>query len=447
MKQVGIFYLSYDGIISCYCGVGVATQTLLKIFPGITKLFKDHNINLNLELISPALIDQALGYDHELLKQSRKLAQGFGGELHLVINGSDGMIPYGDINNWKAVSIAAADRVLSLAHKYEESLVFCVDTPFIYTPYYIDLQKIAFNSPRITSLVVLHSDALIHEGVNASLQRLEWEASAIKYLSLKSDVYFAKTSQFLMNHLSSNYGIASSKFVDLQSGIYPASERYRLLEEKEISKVLRCSDIPLDREIIFSVGRAVEHKGFDILIKAISLLHHDVHLVIIASPYKTEASIVAQLQDLLRETKISCTPIFYLDLNLPQAICQWKNTKIVAQLSRAEPFGLVSEEVRLWARRKGPVILTSNRDGYLEQIEDCSDGFIVDIENVEEVSYKIDSILDLPEGKLCRIRQKGLDRALRDFDFRVSFLRCLKRLTMADIDEDLMRREFNDSLF
>lgn len=428
MKKIAVFLISYDGIVNNYCGVGTSTRSFIRSFLRINKYFKKNGIDLSLNLVSPALISESLGYSEKIKEESFLAAKSTGGRVFFIGNGTDGMMPYGRIENWKVASDNAASLVLNEASKYDESIVFCFDTPFAKVPYNISLQKKAFRVKKIKSVLVFESDVFIHEPDNPSFERIGWEAAALKFSEYDNNTLVANTGEFISAHLTKNYGLDSDKFVDLVQGIDPELARYGQFKEDEIEKTLMKYGIPLNKKLIFSVGRAVDYKGFDILINAFSKIKEDAHLVFVASPYKTEASFVNELKKLLGKTKINYTAIFDCDFNLPKYICQWKNTKIVAQLSRREPFGLVPEEVRVWSRRHGPVPLASNKDGFLEQIEDGNDGFLVDIEDDQVVADKIDSILRMKKSQLTKIVANGKEKFNKNFDYRVNMFKCFSQL-------------------
>lgn len=428
MKKVAIIYSSYDGIINSYCGVGMVTQAFIESFSSIRNYYLQNEIDLQLHLVTPALLSNSLGFNSEFKDFSLQQAQSSNGSLHFITNDTDGSIPYGNRNNWQAISHTCASKILEIAAKYDQTIAYCVDTPFMHTPQLADQQKRAFDSKNIQFIITLHSDALIHEPNNPSIDRLAWEAAAIKNAIINPNIYFASTSVFLQQHLKKEYAVPSNKFLKLQTGVYPPSPRYKSVDKGIITQALQKYHIPLDRDLIFSVGRAVPYKGFDLLINAVAKSKKKPHLVFIASPYKKEDSNVNELQKLLVRTGISATPIFQLDFDLPKKICQWEKTKIVAQLSSYEPFGLVPEEVRLWAGNKGPVILASNRDGHKEQITDGVDGFLVNIDRTEDISQKIDDVLSLPAQILLEVRKLGFQRAMRYYDYRLSVFNSLNQL-------------------
>lgn len=429
MKKIAIIYSTYDGILNSMCGVGAISNTFISCFTELSNYYKKENIRLDLHLITPALTSYALGYSENLLDFSKKVAHLNNGDVHLVLNGTDGSEQFGNVSNWQTLSCCTANKVIEIAQNYDETISLAVDIPFMYVPYYIEQQQRAFRKIFIKSVMVLHSDVLSHHSENPDIGRLAWEASAIKYSCHKPDIYFAKTSDFLMHHLVNEYNICSAKIVRLQTGLNIRSNRYAEVSESDIIKKLREYNIPVDRDLIFSVGRAVDYKGFDLLIKACSRIKSPLHLVFVASPYLNFPSNVEDLKQLIDKVGLkNCTAIYNLDFDLPKFICQWKKTRIVAQLSKHEPFGLVPEEVRLWARKQGPVPLMSNVEGYIEQIRDGVDGFRVNINNINEIARKIDYIYYLKEKKIQSVKQQGFTRVKRDYDYR---------LAMFDFFEDM----------
>lgn len=428
MKNVSVILASYDGIINNYCGVGTSVISFINGFTKIREVLLKENINLVLHLVSPALISDSLGYSDEIRNNSIKIARASGGDLHLITNSSDGMIPYGQMHNWQTASVNLASKALEISQNYDENLVFCFDTPFAHAPYYINLQKAGFGVKDVKSIIVFESDVFIHEPKNPSFERIGWEASALKYAEFENSIIIANTGEFISNHLIAHYGLSRDKMVDLVQGINPDLERYKKFSDDEVKNYLVNYNIPLDKKLIFSVGRAVEYKGFDLLLEAYSKIKEDAHLVFVASPYKTEASFVEELEKIIKDKKLNCTPIFACDFQLPRYICQWHNTKIVAQLSKCEPFGLVPEEVRLWGKNTGPVILASNKDGFVEQIEDGVDGFLVNLSDTSTIASKMDEILKLNESEIQKIKQNAINKFSNNFDYRVNILKCFTQV-------------------
>jgi glycosyltransferase involved in cell wall biosynthesis len=439
MKKIAIIYITYDGIINTMCGVGVISRTFIDIFPEIKNFLKGEGIDLHLHLITPALNKNALGYSDEIKKQSLDVVLEVGGDIHYIVNGTDGTEQFGTISNWNIISSAAASKSLEIAQIYDKTIVYCVDTPFMYTPYFINIQKNAYKQQNIIPLLTLHSDVLSHHPDSIDMQRLGWEASAIKYCALNPNIKIAATSKFLINHLKNHYAIPESQIINLQSGINVNSKRYAPISSKKIEKYLQSYNIPLNKKLIFSVGRAVPYKGFDLLIESFAkVIDKNTHLVFIASPYLNTPSNIQEIKDLLSKYQISVTALLHIEFKLPQYICQWKNTKIVAQLSRNEPFGLVPEEVRIWSQKAGPLVMTSKKDGFVEQILEGEDGFMVNLNSPSSIAEKMEYILSLNDKTIENIRKRGLKRVYSEYDYRVSVLNSI--VEILKFDKSLVRK-------
>lgn len=136
--------------------------------------------------------------------------------------------------------------------------------------------------------------------------------------------------------------------------------------------------------------------------------------MLLAPTHRNENTEVEHIESLIARCQLSkaVTTIFHWEANLPGLICQWKHTRIVAQLPHREPFGLVPEEVRLWARHDGPVIVASQLDGFVEQITDGVDGYLVQPRNHPEAADKFTSILKLSEVQTKQIKGAGHRRCL-----------------------------------
>jgi hypothetical protein len=86
---------------------------------------------LVLHLVSPALISDWLGYSDEIRNNSIKIARASGGDLHLISNSSDGMIPYGQMYNWQTASVNLTKRLWKF-HKITMKTCFLFWSPRIH---------------------------------------------------------------------------------------------------------------------------------------------------------------------------------------------------------------------------------------------------------------------------------------------------------------------------
>lgn len=430
LKNTAIVYITYDGAINSASGVGVLSRYFIEAMPKVIQnITEQDNRSLSFHVIAIDLNSQADGYEQQIAEKTVDVCHSLGGELHLIDNGHDGFKGYGGPDNWRTACENTAKEIARIAEIYEHTIVYAVDTPFLCLPYYYQKDTCS----DVTFIIVPHSDTFSHFPDAIDVNRLGWEAASMQALVLFDNVYLAKTSEFLLANLRDHYDIPHQKVVSLQTGLVPDSSRFTVANAKDIVAALRIRNIPRDRELLFSVGRGVEYKGFtDLLYSFAKLLPSapNSHLVFVAPPHKNENGITYELNKLIVNLGISdnCTAIYELDMDLPRLICQWHLTRIVAQLSSREPFGLVPEEVRLWAHKEGPLVVASNLDGFKEQIDNRVDGFLVNPKDHNVVAKLFNEVLSMEASARESMRSRGKERALRDYDYMKEVKRSCRDL-------------------
>jgi glycosyltransferase involved in cell wall biosynthesis len=193
---------------------------------------------------------------------------------------------------------------------------------------------------------------------------------------------------------------------------------FNKLSRNKILSVLNKYNIPINKDIIFAFGRAAWVKGFDILLERLSSIHNKVHLVLVTAPFEDKTN---EYEKIIKRTNLRCILITQFTRELPIALSQYKRCKIVVCPSRDEPFSNIPLEVSLWANSQGPVMLTSNVGGFMEQIDNEKNGFIFDINSHEDLTKKIEFILQLSEEKLNSIRSSAYNKVVRERDFFKNF--------------------------
>ena len=93
--------------------------------------------------------------------------------------------------------------------------------------------------------------------------------------------------------------------------------------------------------------------------------------------------------------QVTFLPTF--DTQLARYLYQWKNTRIVALLSRREPLSLTVMEARVNPTKA--IVLVSSQGGLGPQVHDGVDGFVADISHLDEVILSSKSPEDMKELK------------------------------------------------
>jgi glycosyltransferase involved in cell wall biosynthesis len=427
--NAAIVYVTYDGAVNSTCGVGVLSQYFIKAMPSVaTHIQNKLKVKVSFHVIAVNLKPSAHGYSKIIKGITSNITSSLNGKLHFVGNGTSGHENYGNIKNWEIASKNAASAIELIAKDYDNTYAFLVDTPFLNLPKYMD-----HDTRNVKYVLLPHSDVYSHFPENIPPARLEWEKESFSAVNKISNVYLASTSQYLADIISVHHKIKKDKIIKLQTGLLLSDDKFNLSEESEIAHKLSIQKIPLDKPIIFSVARAVPYKGFENLIDIFRLLLNDninAHLVFIAAPFKNLPSNVETLKNKINKLNLHehCTAIYNLDMELPRYIYQWKNTKIVAQLSSREPFGLVPEEVRLLARAKGPIVVTGNRGGFLEQIDNGQDGFLLNPSDHTKAKEVFKHIINMTEDDYNSIKRRGYKRCISNYDYTKTIIACTESL-------------------
>ena len=158
---------------------------------------------------------------------------------------------------------------------------------------------------------------------------------------------------------------------------------------------------------------------------ALEPLRDRMHLVLISVPYITDDSTQRMYDALLDQHHIPVTHIKHFTRELPQALCQWPRTKIVAAPSRYETFSNIPLEVALWARQGGPVSVTSTAGGFVDQIEPGVNGFFMDITSTEAMTKTFETVLNLSDNAQAAIRKQAYERVVSLYDFARTFPQTL----------------------
>ncbi len=425
-----LVYMTHDWVVSQYCGIGALAQTFL----GAIEEIRWNGYSVDMYLVGVDVEGTSLGYNDGLRVKNIQKLKTLGGKLYLVDNNSDKKCQYGNKNNWCAASQNWAQFVDALISEqydtYDLFVVFCVDTPFLHVPLYSNYFE---KDPKVVFAVTLHSTADIHKLYDVDVERKLYEMNALWVYIAAWNVVLAETSKFLWQNLVHLYDVSHDTLVPLHSWVLPYSLKYTEISQSDIEAKLLMYGIDTSKPICFSMWRAEVYKWFDILIHACELLmkqDFNICLVLLCSPYTADDAVLSKIKMLLQQSWLTYVLIDHVDFELPKYICQWHNTKIVAQISLKEPFGLIPEDVRCRARNWGPIILASSRDGYLEQITDGYDGFLT-IPESSCVAKKMWTILSLAETTLSGIRKNGFIRACVSYDYaknlKVFLDYCLSR--------------------
>lgn len=158
-----------------------------------------------------------------------------------------------------------------------------------------------------------------------------------------------------------------------------AKEEKFLLKEKNGIKEKKC---------IISVGQFIKRKGFDILVEAIKDLNGDVGVYIIGGEPTEE------LIDL--KTAYGLKNLHFVGFKTKEELSEYyKVADLFVLPTREDIWGLVINEAMSYGL---PVITTNRCISGLEMVVDGKTGYIVESENVKQLSEAINKAFELPEN-------------------------------------------------
>ncbi|MBI4321332.1 MAG: glycosyltransferase family 4 protein [Chloroflexi bacterium] len=424
--DLAIVHLTFEGIQTFGGGVATVTRGHLAALPQLKQELLRHGIAITPYFAEIAYLKSHERRDPTFQKHAEDAVRAMGGRVEYLVNYSEGYLPrapwgvpdIGTMDNWKAASASGANVALNIARQHDTAVVYCHDSIYALAPLYITLQEGAF-SANATAIYVIHATALTHEMPLPNPDRLMAESAAIHWAKVNPKCKLGYISKFMSRHVIEDYGGKAENMVPTSNGINPLDPYFRLRDRETIVGKLRQYDIPLDRPVMFSWGRAVAYKRYDMVLEAAARLEGRIHPVIMVTPEFPE------LVELDRKLGTGATLIFAFDPELVACMLQWENSEVAASLAYREPFGLTPIEIRMHARRSGPICVVSDTGGLVEQVKDTIDGFVTRQDDPDSVATVVGRILGMSERDKDAIRQAGLQVVLSNYTWSGQILSTL----------------------
>ncbi|MGE4799720.1 glycosyltransferase family 4 protein [Yersinia hibernica] len=406
--KIGIIHLSTEGIQIFVGGVGSYIRGQIQALPEVIDSLAVYDIRLEPHFIEIAYNKYNSFFDADCRNYYIERINQMGGTFSTVPNMTLGngvgcLWPYGDaflgdLQNWKISSAAAAAKIIDISENYDITLAFCHELPFSFTPLIASLHA-AVEEVNLKIIYVSHGTAFNHEMPLPNPERLMAESLPIQWAKIDSNIKLGTISDFLADHLVSEYGADPQTFIPVPAGINISDPWYRIRSEQEICNTLSAYGISLDSPLAVTLGRGVYYKRYDLLLKAASYLGDDIHTVIVSDPVLPELSALASQLD------VNTSIINSFDRELMACLIQWRNTRACILSAENEPNGLIPMESRWLARKQGALLIVADSGGLREQVEEGVDGFVHipgDAANLAEV---IRHVCQLTEFEIDKIRQ------------------------------------------
>jgi glycosyltransferase involved in cell wall biosynthesis len=419
-----LFYLTYNGIYNFTSGIGTQTQLLLSGLERLQKALVQQYGPLVLHLVCPAPDQQSWGYDPHLLQSQRQRLAALGGKLHFLSYKTAPAQEFWEVAVWQRLSAAAAHLIARESQGYTRCLVLCVDQPWLHTPRFLARTE-TFSPQRVQTLLVPYSTAVIRNAAAPDKVEMAWEQEGLASACHDPRVALADLCPSFTVHLRTHFHLPQARFAPYTASVLVDDDLFSLWDEATVVQVLQRYGVPPDVDLVVAFGRAAPVKGFDLLIPALAGVRHRCHFVLISVAYPGE-TYQQHYDQLLATHRIPATHIRTFTRELPRALCQWSRTRLVAVPSRQETFSNIPLEVALWARRQGPVVVAARVGGFLDQLADGVNGFLMDCSSPQAITATLQRALALPAEKLATLRRRAYERVVQRYDFRHNFPRTLQ---------------------
>lgn len=203
-----------------------------------------------------------------------------------------------------------------------------------------------------------------------------------KFIMEKADIYLsgmrADNDYFLMyggnKDTIKTYPFSSLRKDQLVKKLPTFTEKNRVKEELNIR----------EQQIVLTVGRFIESKGFDVLLKAFSKLDSSIGLYLIGGkPTDDYLKIISEC---------NISNVYFVDFCDYQVIEKYYSSADLFVLpTRGDTWGLVINE----AMSNGlPIITTNKCIAGLELIENEKNGYVIDVDDVNYLYHKMHDLLN-----------------------------------------------------
>jgi glycosyltransferase involved in cell wall biosynthesis len=415
--RIAIVVAAHDGLQSILTGVGVIVNSFIESFDKIKRRVPNLLKNeISLICLAPWIEKNSVDYHPEIRKLTEKICKCNNGKLIEIytLSGRNQKEIWGDVRQWDYSSKVFAEKVKEMSKDYDQILLFAHDTIFAKMNYYLKENK-----GNVTSIWIPHSLGSTFKNEDTNKQRLDLEKEAISAINSSKDQYIGYIGETIKKELSTVYNAETKKLIPLINGLYERSKRYKI-SWRDIKR-FNSYCIPKDKKIIFSWGRAVTQKGYDILIPSLKKFlerNKEYHLILLMPEQTSEEKYLVEISHQMSKLpKGSYTRIRSFDSKLPVYILRMKNLDKVIFSSRFEGNSVTLMEAIYFSDKKVKIL--------------CSN-----IKPFKEFSSFVDGFFNLNEESLSKILGKQsvkskLKRRLKNLSLVENYSSTLSRLSMA----------------
>ncbi|MFD2446063.1 glycosyltransferase family 4 protein [Bacillus sp. CGMCC 1.16607] len=219
-----------------------------------------------------------------------------------------------------------------------------------------------------------------NEGIYTELQQFIHHK---EFILIHASIHIIVCSEFMKNEVGEIFACSNEKISVIPNGIEMEEEI------KENSQLLHPLLKNESRSIIFTIGRLVREKGFDLIIEAAAKMKGKDLCFVIAGV----GPMHHVYEQLIKHYELEKNVYLIGFISDEQRDLFFKHCKAAVFPSRYEPFGIVALE----AMKATCPIIVSNTGGLRRLIKPFETGFIMKMNDVDSLVEQINYILNKPE--------------------------------------------------
>lgn len=395
--RFAVISISYDGVISHYCGVGTIAYNMSIAIDKINHISKN---KMDYFIISSANNKNCLGYSGEIKRIQENIVKKNNGKIFFI--GKKQKNQWGDINKWKEDTKEIEKIISNLSPNYKKVLIFLHDVPFL------RVAKICLKRLKNVFFVwIPHGTGELHgkDSLDRKL-RIKWEKE-----NLVNNPRFrvAYVSNYMKKHMKEKYFVKEKQLIELKNGLIIEDKQKKI--KNPLIKL-----IPKNKKLILCFGRSEPYKNLGSLLKVIRYLDNKTFMIIIASNKTSHNPENIKLkQESLKYDNCLVIPHYISQKYIKNLLGKFSFLVIVP--SKKEPFGMIPSEVRLWGKKNNSLVLVAQRGGLTEQVIDGKNGFLIHSFNPKKFSEQINQIFSKDKNERRKIAQEGYKFVKENYNY------------------------------
>lgn len=229
-------------------------------------------------------------------------------------------------------------------------------------------------------------------------------------------------SDWMRRQYQQVYGLPDRKLLFAKAGVPLDDPKFEVQAPAEVEAAVRAAGIPLDRDLVVSWGRGVEHKGFGLLLDAAMADGNQLVPVILNPRPNPELAAYA------RGIGSPAVLLSGMGDRFLSALCQWRRTVSAAFLSDVEAASVAPVEAALMGGARGLVVTVVPTGVYPELVRHLETGIVATDRSVPAVTVALRVARDLGAQQRIDLGRAAYANARANHGFAANWLRSFDEM-------------------